>query len=156
MVRVFSPRKSILITPASSITLPSIWVSHKWESLEVATGIRSVRSCGAMMMPAAWIPVLRTEPSSRSASCSTLPAGVSTCLYMSRSFFTLSSSSFPNPSFSSSDFSPSFAFIGACNTRFNSIPGLSGTSLASALDSARGRSITRATSLILIFAAMVP
>ena len=72
MDNVFNPRKSILITPAFSITLPSICVSHKLDSLEVATGMSSIKSFGAMIIPAACTPVLRTEPSSRSASCKTL------------------------------------------------------------------------------------
>ena len=50
---VFKPKKSILSTPASSITLPSICVTHKVESLAVATGIISVKSLGAIMIPAA-------------------------------------------------------------------------------------------------------
>ena len=71
MVNVFKPRKSILITPASSMILPSNWVTNKSESLEVATGIISVKSCGAMIIPAAWIPVLRTDPSRTKASFKT-------------------------------------------------------------------------------------
>ena len=42
MVSVFNPRKSILITPASSITFPSYCVTSNGESLEMATGIEFV------------------------------------------------------------------------------------------------------------------
>ena len=123
--------------------------------MAVATGIISVKSLGAIMIPAACIPVLRIEPSKRSASCKTA-ARKSLPLYISRNFFTLSISSGWYPSLSAKDFSPSFTVKGACKHRFNSVPGLSGTSLASKLDSDKGKSITRATSLILLFAAMVP
>ena len=53
------------------MTDPSICVTHKVESFAVATGMISVKSLGAMMIPAAWMPVLRIEPSKRSASCNT-------------------------------------------------------------------------------------
>ncbi len=152
MLSVFNPRKSILITPASSITLPSICVSHSSESFEVQTGIKSVKSFGAMIIPAAWIPVLRTEPSRISASCK-MRAGRSSPLYTCLSFFTVSSSSGPNASFSLKLFSP---VKGACNTLFNDTPGRSGTNLDKARLSGNGRSITRATSAMLDLAAIVP
>ena len=60
------------------------------------------------------------------------------------------------PSFSAKDLSPSFAVNGACKQRPSSVPGLSGTNLANKLDSDNGKSITRATSFILLFAAIVP
>ncbi len=41
------------MTPASSMIFPWYWVIRKLDSLEVETGIISVRSLGAMMMPAA-------------------------------------------------------------------------------------------------------
>ena len=47
---------------------PSIWVSQSSDSFDVATGNNSVRSFGAIIIADAWIPVLRTEPSSFSAS----------------------------------------------------------------------------------------
>ena len=153
--RVFNPKKSILITPASSITDPSIWVTHKSESLAVATGIISVKSLGAIIIPAACIPVLRMEPSNFSASCNT-NALKSVPLYISLNFLMLSMSSAWYPSFSANDFSPSLAVKGACKQRPNSVPGLSGTNFANKLDSDNGKSITRATSLILLFAAIVP
>ena len=46
--------------------------------------------------------------------------------------------------------------IGAVNMRFREMPGLSGTNFAKVLACANGKSNTRATSLILILAAMVP
>ncbi len=72
MDKVFKPKKSILITPASSITFPSICVTHKSESAAVVTGIKSVKSLGAMMIPAACVPVFLTLPSNLSASCKIL------------------------------------------------------------------------------------
>jgi hypothetical protein len=72
----FKPKKSILITPAFSMMLPSNCVISRFTSFTAQTGISSVRSLGAMMIPAAWIPVLRTEPSSFSASRSTCPVHV--------------------------------------------------------------------------------
>ena len=41
------------MTPASSITLPSNWVTNKSESFATATGIKSVKSQGAIIKPAA-------------------------------------------------------------------------------------------------------
>ena len=49
--------------------LEKIWVD--WEAFATQTGINSIRSFGAIMIPAACMPVFRTEPSSLSASCST-------------------------------------------------------------------------------------
>ncbi len=155
IVSVLRPRKSIFITPASSIMLPSICVTHRSDSFDVHTGISVVRSVGAMMIPAAWIPVFLTEPSRRSAVLSTSPSRVGP-LYRSRIFLTVSISSAPSPSFSSSDCSPSFTVIGAFNTLLSVMPSLSGISFASAFDSGSGRSSVRATSLMLIFAAIVP
>ena len=158
MLSVFNPRKSIFITPASSIEPPSICVSQSSDSFEVATGNKSVKSFGAMMMADAWIPVFLTDPSRISASCNILLCKVSPA-YRSRNFFTFSISSPCNCSFSSKDFSPFFASLvvkGACNKRFKFIPGRSGTSFEIALLSAIGKSITLATSAILDLAAIVP
>ena len=158
MLNVFKPRKSILITPASSIEPPSICVNHNSDSLEVATGKRSVRSFGAMMMAEACIPVFLTEPSNTSASCNILLCR-SVPAYSSRSFFTFSISSPCSCSFSSNDFSPFFASLavkGACNNLFKLMPGRSGTNLEMARLSAMGKSITLATSAMLDLAAMVP
>ena len=111
-----------------------------------------------MMIADACMPVFLTEPSSISASCKILLCKLSPA-YSSRSFFTFSISSPCNCSFSSKDFSPFFASLvvmGACSSRFKFMPGFSGTSLDIALLSAIGKSITRATSAMLDFAAMVP
>ena len=153
IVSVFKPKKSILITPASSITLPSYCVTSRSESFATATGIMSVKSFGAMIIPAACIPVPRTEPSSTMASFNTLPASVFVAAKYLRSSFTPSSSSPLRPSLSFKLLSPS---IGAVKTRRSDMPGLSGTNFANTLASCKGKSNTRATSLILILAAMVP
>ena len=68
--RVFSPRKSILMRPVSSMTLPSYCVTITLEpslSVAVLTGTQSVMGSRPMMTPQAWTPVLRTLPSSFSA-----------------------------------------------------------------------------------------
>ena len=113
------------------------------------------KSSGAMMIPAACKPVLRTEPSNRAASFNTCACRLSP-FNISRSFFTFSKSSPPMSSFSCKLFSPSFFVNGANSILFRFVPALSGTSLASILLSANGRSSTRATSFILILAAIVP
>ena len=74
MDKVFKPKKSILITPAFSIIFPSYCVMSKSTSLLVATGINSLKSLGAIMIPAACIPVPLTEPSNISACRNTSPA----------------------------------------------------------------------------------
>ena len=153
MVRVLRPKKSILITPASSITEPSYCVSRSSESFTVATGIISVRSEGAMMIPAACTPVPRTEPSSTIASRRTILSAVPSASRNSRRRFTFSRSSPVKPSLSARE---PYPFMGAVSTRLSEIPGLSGTSLAMALDCSSGRSSTRETSFIDILAAIVP
>ena len=67
--RVFSPRKSILMSPVDSITCPSYCVtgtffSGKSGSEAVDTGTQSSMGLRQMMKPQAWMPVLRTVPSS--------------------------------------------------------------------------------------------
>ena len=62
-VRVFSPKKSIFNSPASSATALSNWVHAMALSLAVATGTKLVMSSGVMMTPQAWMPVFRTLPS---------------------------------------------------------------------------------------------
>ena len=66
--RVFSPKKSILISPVSSITEPSYCVTSIFSpvslSSAVETGTQSVMSSRQMIVPQAWTPVLRTLPSS--------------------------------------------------------------------------------------------
>ena len=50
-VKVLSPKKSILSSPALSTTALSNWVHHMVLSLAVATGMRSRMSVGVMMTP---------------------------------------------------------------------------------------------------------
>ena len=67
--RVFSPKKSIFISPVSSITLPSYCVHSSFLpgfslSSAVDTGTQSLMASRQMIVPQAWMPVLRTLPSS--------------------------------------------------------------------------------------------
>ena len=110
ILKVLSPKKSIFITPASSIEPPSICVNHNSDSFEEATGKRSVKSFGAIIIADACIPVFLTDPSRISASCK-IVLFKSVPLYISRSCFTFSISSGNNCSFSSNDFSPSLASL---------------------------------------------
>ena len=68
MDKVFKPRKSILMSPVSSITDPSYWVTSIFSpvslSSAVLTGTQSVMSSRQMMVPQACTPVPRTFPSS--------------------------------------------------------------------------------------------
>ncbi len=68
--RVFKPRKSILISPVSSITRPSYWVTSSFPSslsTAVLTGTQSEILSRHMITPQACTPVPRTLPSSFSA-----------------------------------------------------------------------------------------
>ena len=73
MESVFSPRKSILISPVSSITFPSYCVTMVFSlesellSTAVLTYTQSVMSSRHIMTPQACTPVLRTVPSSSRA-----------------------------------------------------------------------------------------
>ena len=139
MERVFSPRKSILINPVSSITEPSYWVTSIFSpvslSSAVLTGTQSVISSRQIIVPQACTPVPRTFPSS-----------ILAYLIVSRTKGSEEASA-------------------ACNSgtysialrRFSFLSGiLSGTSLARRSDSERGSFCTRATSLIASFVAIVP
>ncbi len=66
---VFSPRKSILMSPVDSMTWPSycvqlVFVSLKSGSSAVDTGTQSLMGSRQMMNPQAWMPVPLTVPSS--------------------------------------------------------------------------------------------
>ena len=65
--KVFKPKKSILISPVSSITEPSYCVTSIFSpvslSSAVLTGTQSVISSRQMIVPQACTPVLRTFPS---------------------------------------------------------------------------------------------
>ena len=66
---VFSPRKSILISPVDSMTCPSYCVHRSLcpgsvLSSATDTGTQSLMGSRQMMKPQAWIPVPRTVPSS--------------------------------------------------------------------------------------------
>ena len=136
---VFKPRKSILISPVSSITEPSYWVTSISSpvslSSAVLTGTQSVISSRQIIVPQACTPVPRTLPSSILAY------------------------------FSVSRTNGSDEASAACNSgtyaiafgKFSFLSGiLSGTSLAKRSDSERGSFCTRATSLIANFVAIVP
>ena len=66
ILSVLSPKKSILIRPVDSITLPSYWVINTFSpfsSKEVEIGITSLISYFPMITPHAWTPILRILPS---------------------------------------------------------------------------------------------
>ncbi len=136
--RVFRPRKSILIMPVSSITLPSYCVTSTLEpseSVAVDTGTQSVMSSRPIITPHACTPVLRTFPSSCWAKSITsrtsglgLSASAANSLTNLRQFLKLT------------------------------LPSgiLSGTRRARRLASGNGSSMTFATSFMAILVAMVP
>ena len=136
---VFSPRKSILINPVSSITEPSYWVTSIFSpvslSSAVLTGTQSVISSRQIIVPQACTPVPRTFPSSILA------------------YFIVSlTKGSGDASAACNSGTYSMAFF-----RFSFLSGiLSGTNLAKRSDSASGSFWTRATSLIASFVAIVP
>ena len=140
MDKVFKPKKSILISPVSSMTEPSYWVTSISSpvslSFAVLTGTTSEISYRPMMTPQAWTPVLRTFPSS-------------ICAYFSVSRTNGSgpvAASFNSGTYSIASFSLNFFMSGI----------LSGTNFAKRFASARGTFCTRATSLMADFVAIVP
>ena len=132
ILKVFRPRKSILSIPTLSTTEPSYWVTKRSEFLSDLTGMYCIKSSGAMIMPAAWIPVCRAEPSKISAKASTFPSGEV------RSFFRSASSGTSAKAWD------------------RVVPGFSGTSLAIWLDLSKGNPNTRATSRMADLAPMLP
>ena len=137
---VFSPRKSILISPVDSMTEPSYCVTSMLSpvalSSAVLRGTTSLMSIFPMIIPQAWTPVLRMLPSSIwayfSVSCSR-GSGLSEAF--------LSSSTY---SMESAMLTPFLSGI------------LSGMSLVRRSLSFRGSFCTRATSLMALLAAIVP
>ncbi len=139
MDKVFSPRKSILISPVSSMTDPSYWVTSIFSpvslSSAVLTGTQSVISSRQIIVPHACTPVPRTLPSSILA-------------YLSVSL--TNGSGDTSAACNSGTYSMAFR-------KFNFLSGiLSGTNFARRSDSERGSFCTRATSLIANFVAIVP
>ena len=140
--RVFNPRKSILISPVSSMTDPSYWVTSSFSpvslSSAVLTGTQSVISSRQIIVPQACTPVPLTLPSSiwayfivlrvRSSSQAARKSGTAAMQF--------------------------FIFI------LGDLPltsgRRSGMSLVRRIDSERGNSSTRATSLMAILVAIVP
>ncbi len=146
--RVFKPKKSILMRPVDSITLPSYCVTMRSSpvslSTAVLTGTQSVMSSRPMMTPHACTPVLRTLPSSlRANSMVSTTRGSLLCNSAANSGNArrqLAMEIFILPPLPSSGMSL----------------GLPGMNFAKRSLSGMGRSSTRATSLIAIFEAMVP
>ena len=141
MERVLSPRKSILMSPVSSITCPSYCVQSSLcpgsaLSSAVDTGTQSLISSRQMMVPQACMPVLRTVPSSILAYLMVLRSLGSSDTSACRSSATVLMA------FSRFIFSPSGS--------------RSGMALQSRLDISRGSRSTRATSLMEFLVAMVP
>ncbi len=140
MDSVLRPRKSILISPVSSITEPSYCVTSIFSlvslSSAVLMGTTSDMSVWPMITPQACTPVLRTFPSSMAAYLSVSFTRESLLLAASLSSGTLS--------------------MAVCRVIFFTFGILSGTSFASRFDSERGSLCTLATSLIEDFVAMVP
>ena len=145
MERVFSPRKSILTNPTSSITVPSYCVitlsSLVSLSTAVLSGTRLIRSSAPIMSPQACTPVWRTVPSSISAY-----------------FRVLESIGFDESrdSRSSSTYLKQLLKFTLMSFPFSSLGNLPGTSLVSRSASERGSFWTRATSLMADFVPMVP
>ena len=144
--RVFKPRKSILISPVSSITEPSYCVTSIFSpvslSTAVLTGTQSVMSSRQMIVPQACTPVPRTLPS--------------------RIFAYLIVSRIAGSSDSSAAFNSGTALIAFLRLIFRSLSlslgsGIrSGTHLQSWFDTGIGNFCTRATSFSAIFVAIVP
>ena len=147
MERFFSPRKSILISPVSSMTPPSYWVTMIFSpslSVAVLTGTQSVMSSRPMITPQACTPVLRTLPSSFSAKRMVSPTLGSSL-----------SSSWRNSGKHSRQFLTVILYF--LPGSFSGISlGDDGMNLARRLLSSIVRSSTRATSLMALLAAMVP
>ena len=137
---VFSPRKSILMRPVSSMTWPSYWVHLSFSpvslSSAVLTGTQSSIASRQMIVPQACTPVLRTLFSS---ICANLMVSLSR------------GSGDVAASFSSGTHSMALG-------RFIFLPlgSLSGMALQRAFTVAKGTFCTRATSLIASLVAIVP
>ncbi|CCY64957.1 uncharacterized protein BN467_01693 [Prevotella sp. CAG:1124] len=138
--KVLSPRKSIFISPVSSITLPSYCVqSSLWPvslSSAVDTGTQSLIGSLHMIVPQAWIPVFLTFPSS------ILAYSMVSCRRGS-----------VDASASRSSLTHLMAFV---RFIFRPSGSLSGMALHSLFDSSRGSFSTRATSLMASLVAIVP
>ena len=139
MDKVFSPRKSILISPVSSMTEPSYWVTSIFSpvslSSAVLTGTQSVMSSRQIIVPQACTPVPRT-----------LPSSILAYFIVSRT----SGSGEASAACNSGTYAIAFG-------RLSFLSGiLSGTSLHRRSDSLKGSFCTRATSLIAILVAIVP
>ena len=141
MDSVESPRKSILMSPVSSMTCPSYCVASSLcpgslLSSAVDTGTQSLIASRQMMVPQAWMPVPRTVPSSIFAY-----------------FMVFAICGLALASASRSSGTHLMALV-----RFIFIPSgsLSGIALQRRLDMSSGSFSTRATSLIEFFVAIVP
>ena len=142
---VFSPKKSILINPVSSITLPSYCVQRSFSpvslSVAVETGTQSVISSRQMMMPQAWTPVLRTFPSS---------------IFAYLMVFRINGSAEASASRNSGIAAMALGKFIFGTFPFSPAGSLSGMSLQRRFDSLKGNCNTRATSLIANLVAIVP
>ena len=145
IVSVLSPRKSIFSNPADSATALSNWVQYISESFAVAIGTKFVMSSGVMITPQAWIPVLRTDPSSSRAVEIVRPSKFF-CPAISLRAFALSTSSLPR----------SFSRNPLSSSENNLLKLISGMSFAKRSASIRGSSSTRAVSRNEDLAAIVP
>ena len=145
IVKFLNPKKSIFNKPASSTTLLSNCVTIKSESFEFVIGIRSINGSGVIITPQACVPTFLMEPSSFIALLM-VSAGKSFPLDNSISFIALGYWSFFTLFFSS--FSERLKILD------NEVK--SGTNLAILSASKRGKSKTRAVSLIDDLAAIVP
>ena len=137
---VFRPRKSILIRPVDSMTWPSYCVtgtffSGKSGSVAVDTGTQSSIGLRQMMKPQAWIPVLRTVPSSILAYFMVFRSRMS--------------------SLTSASCSCGVHLIALARFIFMPSGNRSGIALQRAFDTSKGSFSTRATSLMEFFVAIV-
>ena len=139
--RVLRPRKSILMSPVDSMTCPSycvtaVFISGKSGSSAVLTGTHWSMGFWQMMNPQAWIPVLRTVPSSILAYLIVLDSLGSMEASAARS--------------------SGVHLIAFCRFIFRLSGRRSGIALQRAFDLSRGSCSTRATSLMEFLAAIVP
>ena len=140
MDRVLRPKKSILMRPVSSMTLPSYCVTSSFSPVSLSSamlmGTWSVMSSRQMIVPQACTPVLRTLPSSIFAY-----------------FMVSRNNGSGDASASRSSGTAEIAF-----GRFIFIPSgkRSGIALQSLFDMSRGTFCTRATSFMASFVAIVP
>ena len=142
--KVFKPRKSIFNKPALSTTELSNWVTYKSLSLAVEIGTNWVISSGVIITPHAWVPTFLREPSKTFAWLIVCPVSeFSFAIFFISLILTISSV-----------LKLSLSSLSVSEKIWLNF--ILGTSLAILSASGRGKSRTRAVSLIDDLAAIVP